>query len=118
MSKAIVSKLQRLIERIKEKCITQEPSAILFEVLPFVSFHFQFWCGTLFPNYKSYHLEPSMTDRTHCGEEQFTKIIAVPHLFLELFPFDIFMPPYRKIGGILFYRCPSVCPSICLSAQT
>ena len=22
------------------------------------------------------------------------------------------MPPYRKIGGILFYRRPSVCPSV------
>ena len=24
------------------------------------------------------------------------------------------MPPHRMIGGILFYRCPSVCPSICM----
>ena len=34
----------------------------------------------------------------------------------------IFMPPYRKIRGILFYRCRSVRPSVrlsvCLSAQT
>ena len=27
-------------------------------------------------------------------------------------------PPYRKIAGILFCWCPSVCPSACLSAQT
>ena len=26
----------------------------------------------------------------------------------------LFMPPYRKIGGILFYCCPSVRPSVCL----
>ena len=30
----------------------------------------------------------------------------------------IFMPLYRKIGGILFYRCLSVRPSVCLSACT
>ena len=34
----------------------------------------------------------------------------------------LFMPPYRKIGGILFYHYLSVCPSVrlsfCLSAQT
>ena len=26
----------------------------------------------------------------------------------------LFMPPYRKIGGMLFYRYASVCPSVCL----
>ena len=31
---------------------------------------------------------------------------------------DIFMPPHRKIGGILFYRCPSVRPYVRLSVCT
>ena len=31
---------------------------------------------------------------------------------------DIIMPLYRKIGGILLYRCSSVRLSVCLSAQT
>ena len=32
---------------------------------------------------------------------------------------NIFMPPYPKMGGgVLFYHCPSVHPSVCLSAQT
>ena len=29
-----------------------------------------------------------------------------------------FLPPHRKIGGILFYSCLSVHLSVCLSAQT
>ena len=32
--------------------------------------------------------------------------------------YHLFMPLFQKIGGILYYRFPSVCPSVCLSAQT
>ena len=43
----------------------------------------------------------------------FKVYVAKFHLNLHLF-----MPLHGKIGGILFYHCPSVHLSICLSAQT
>ena len=35
---------------------------------------------------------------------------VISHL---IFPQCFFMPPYQKLGGILFYRCLSVCLSVC-----
>ena len=48
-----------------------------------------------------------------------SKIFYLPYRSDKYYNYDdIFMPPNRKIGGILFYRCPSICPSVCLSSQT
>ena len=44
---------------------------LLFELLPFVSFDFEFFVQAIITNYKSCHLEPSKTDRILWGEEQF-----------------------------------------------
>ena len=35
--------------------------------------------------------------------------LQMPLIWISLY----LCPSYRKIGGILFYHCPSVCPSVC-----
>ena len=43
----------------------------------------------------------------------------IPALSVQKDICDIFLcPRFEKSGGVLFYRCPSVCPFVCLSAQT
>ena len=54
---------------------------LFFELLPFVNFHFKFLSGSLLPDYKSYQLETSQTDRTHYGEVQCTRTITLLLIF-------------------------------------
>ena len=69
---------------------------LFFELFPFVNFHFEFLSGSLLPNYKSYQLETSQTDRTHYGEVQCTRTITLLLIFFFLllpfvnFKFDFF----------------------------
>ena len=73
-------------------------ATFVFELLPFVNFHFEFLSGSLIPNYKSYQLKTSQTDRTHYGEVQCTRTITLLHIFFSLlsfvdFKFNFFSGP-------------------------
>ena len=70
--KGINLELHTLIEQI-----------LFFELLPFVNFHFEFLSGSLLPNYKSYLLETSQTDRRHNGEVQCTRTITLLPIFVN-----------------------------------
>ena len=48
--------------------------------------------------------------KKECFWPAFSPVLTIFSTFL--------CPCIERSGGILFYRCPSVCPSICLSAQT
>ena len=65
---------------------THKCTNLIFSVLPFVDFHFEYLSRPLFTNYKSYQFETTYSDRTYSGEEQFTRTITVPPLYFE-FPF-------------------------------
>ena len=55
---------------------------LFFELSPLVNFHFEFLSGSLLPNYKSYQLDTSQTDRTHFGEMQCTRTVTLLLIFL------------------------------------
>ena len=53
----------------------------IFELLPFIDFQFELLSGLQLPNYISYQLETTYTDRTHYGEVQYIKTTALLLLF-------------------------------------
>ena len=67
--------------------------------------------------YHSCAVTPAMTQKAKLSKPPITNSVSSDTIWPILF-----MPPYRKIGGILFYRCPSVrpsvCPSVCLHKLT
>ena len=56
------------------------------EPWPFVNCHFEFLSGSLISDYKSYQLETSQTNKTHHGEVQCTRTIALLLNFFNYCP--------------------------------